>query len=240
VIKKSNYKKKALLILHQERSRPGDIGSKLIQRGFSLDIKRPCMGEKLPENMDDHDLAIIFGGPMSSNDCNLEFINYEIEWINVALKSNKPLLGVCLGAQLIAKNLGAKINKHKNDISEIGFFKILPTEFGSDLFKDQKIFFQWHTEGFQLPYECKLLAKGINFQNQAFKYKNSYAIQFHPEVNLGLHLLWLYYVSLYSPHRLRARGAQSIIKQISLRLKYNKPISSWLDYFFDNYLLKTI
>ena len=82
----SNEKKNALLILHQSRSTPGDLGLKLFRRGYSLDIRRPSLGEKLPESMNDHNIAIIFGGPMSVNDTNLDFIKHEIDWINVVLR----------------------------------------------------------------------------------------------------------------------------------------------------------
>ena len=67
--------RKALLIVHQKRSDPGLIGQKLIDRGYQLDIRRPVNGDKLPDNMDNHDLAVIFGGPMSINDVNLKFEN---------------------------------------------------------------------------------------------------------------------------------------------------------------------
>ena len=59
------------MIVHQKRSSTGDVGYKLKQRGYELDVKRPVFGEALPDNMDNHDLAVIYGGPPSAND-NLE------------------------------------------------------------------------------------------------------------------------------------------------------------------------
>ena len=232
-----NLKKNALLILHQARSRPGDLGVKLFRRGYSLDIRRPALGEKLPETMDDHDVAIIYGGPMSVNDTNLNYIKYEIEWINVALESKKPFLGICLGAQMLIKNLGGIVEYNDEKSSQIGFFDIIPTEAGIKLFNNQKTFFYWHNEGFTLPSCCKLLAEGRRFKNQAFQCKKSYGIQFHPEVNLQLHLLWLYHVLLSAPKKLMVKGSQNIVKQIKLRIKHNRNISVWLDHFLDNYLL---
>ena len=232
-----NGVKNALLILHQARSRPGELGTKLFKRGYSLDIRRPALGEKLPETMNDHDLAIIFGGPMSVNDLNLDFIKYEIEWINVVLKSKKPFLGICLGAQMLIKNLGGIVKHNNEKSSKIGFFDIEPTPAGIDLFNDQKTFFYWHNEGFTLPSCCKLLAEGQEFKNQAFQCNASYGIQFHPEVNFQLHFLWLYYVSLYAPKKLMVNGSQNIVKQIKLRVKHNRNISLWLDHFLDNYLI---
>ena len=71
--------KKALLLLHQKRSICGDVGKKLKERGFSLDIRRPSIGDKLPENLNNYDIIVIFGGPMSVND-NLDFIKYACQW----------------------------------------------------------------------------------------------------------------------------------------------------------------
>ena len=68
--------KKALLILHQKRSNCGEVGLKLKERGYSLDIRTPSIGDKLPENLNHHDIVVIFGGPMSAND-DLNFIKYQ-------------------------------------------------------------------------------------------------------------------------------------------------------------------
>ena len=89
-----------------------------------------------------------------------------------------------------------------------------------------------------MPSCCKLLAVGQGFKNQAFQCNESYGIQFHPEVNLQLHFLWLYYVSLSAPKKILFNGSQNIVKQFMLRIKHNHNISLWLDYFLDNYLLK--
>ena len=72
--------KKALMIVHQPRSSTGDVGMKLRERGYELDVRRPVIGEKLPESMDEHDVAVIYGGPPSAND-DLDYIKYEIDWI---------------------------------------------------------------------------------------------------------------------------------------------------------------
>ena len=229
--------KKALIILHQKRSITGDIGNKLKARGYDLDIRRPCCGESLPVNLDNHALVVILGGPISVND-DCEYKDYEIDWLKVVLESGKPFLGICLGAQMLAKYLGCKIEKNDSKLSEIGFFSIEPTELGHKLFKDQKTFYQFHDEGFELPSNSKLLAIGKRFKHQAFQYKNCYAFQFHPEVNLYLHLRWLFFVLLYKPRKFFLPGAQNILYQLYLRFKHNKSVSIWLDHFLDNFLLK--
>ena len=229
--------KKALLILHQKTSEAGDIANKLKKRGFFLEYKRPSLGDELPKNLKKYQAIVVFGGPMSANDSD-EFISKEINWIGDVLKSNVPFLGICLGAQILAKHLGCKINKNANDISEIGFYEIEPTENGIKMFEKQKFFYQFHSEGFEIPNGCELLAKGDIFNNQAFRYKNCYGLQFHPEVNVYLHLKWLFLVAIKKPRTFLKKGAQNVFYQLLLRIKYNRSISRWLDIFLDNYLLK--
>jgi len=228
--------KKALFVLHQKTSEAGDLGIKLINRGYVIENVRPALGEELPQELTKYGVVVIFGGPMSANDDD-EFIKSEIDWIKLVINSNVPFLGICLGAQILAKYLGCKVQKNNNNLSEIGFYQIKPTSEGMQLFESQKIFYQFHTEGFEIPSGCELLAKGDVFNNQAFKYKNCYGLQFHPEVNLYLHLKWLFLVIIKKPHILFSKGAQNIFYQLRLRLKYNKSISKWLDNFLDKYLL---
>jgi len=174
---------------------------------------------------------------MSVND-EEDFLKKEISWIGEILNTNVPFLGICLGAQLIAKYLGCKVEKNNNNLSEIGFYKILPTSKGLKMFESHNIFYQFHSEGFQIPSGCELLAKGDIFNNQAFRYKNSFGLQFHPEVNTYLHLKWLFLVLIKKPHVLFKKGAQNIFNQLFLRIKYNNSISKWLDSFLDDYLLQ--
>jgi len=229
--------KTALFILHQKTSEAGDIANKLKIRGFNFEIRRPSLGDSLPTNLNNYSAIVVFGGPMSAND-NDEFMKKEIDWIGQVLQSEVPFLGICLGAQILVKYLGCKVEKNPNELSEIGFYKIQPTEKGIKLFQSQDVFYQFHTEGFELPSGCELLAKGDIFTNQAFRYKNCYGLQFHPEVNIYLHLKWLFLVLIKKPHILFKNGAQNIFYQLLLRIKYNYSISRWLDDFLDNYLLK--
>ena len=229
--------KTALFILHQQTSEAGDIANKLKIRGFNFEIRRPSLGDSLPTNLNNYSAIVVFGGPMSAND-NDEFMKKEIVWIGQVLQSEVPFLGICLGAQILVKYLGCKVEKNPKEFSEIGFYKIQPTKNGIKMFQSQDVFYQFHTEGFELPSGCELLAKGDIFTNQAFKYKNCYGLQFHPEVNIYLHLKWLFLVLIKKPHILFKNGAQNIFYQLWLRIKYNNSISRWLDDFLDNYLLK--
>ncbi len=111
-------KNRVLVILHQEHSVPGRIGHLLRQRGYRLDIRRPRFGDPLPETLEDHAGAIIFGGPMSANDSDAH-IAAEIAGSTFRCAEGAPLLGICLGAQMIAKKLGETVSPHPNDHVEM-------------------------------------------------------------------------------------------------------------------------
>jgi len=183
--------KKILIIVHQETSTPGRIGMMLRAMGFALDIRRPCLGDALPETMDEHAGAVVFGGPMSANDPE-PWIKSEIDWIGVPLKERKPFLGVCLGAQMLAKHLGGTVGGHAEERVEIGYYPIYPVNGGDGINDWPQQVYQWHRESFTLPREAKLFARGEHFENQAFRYgPAAYGIQFHPEVTREQIQSWL-------------------------------------------------
>ena len=228
--------KKVLYVLHQKTSVAGDIGNKFKDRGYLEEIIRPPLGDRLPEDLAKYSAIVIFGGPMSVNDDD-QFIKDEIAWMEKVIKSKIPFLGICLGAQILAKYLGCDVVKNENNLAEIGFYEIKPVGEGDNIFKNQNVFYQFHTEGFELPEGCQLLARGEIFKNQAFRYENCYALQFHPEVNMIVHLRWLFLILIKKPKVLFINGSQNLFYQLYLRLKYNKSVSIWLDSFLDNYLL---
>src|SRR5260370_11261637 len=84
-----------LIVLHQETSTPGRVGNALRALGHKMDIRRPRFGDSLPETLDGHAGAVIFGGPMSANDPD-DFVRQEIDWIAVPLRDQLPFLVNCL------------------------------------------------------------------------------------------------------------------------------------------------
>jgi GMP synthase (glutamine-hydrolysing) len=96
---------KILVVLHQEHSSAGRVGQVLASHGFELDIRRPPLGDPLPDSLERHVGAVVFGGPMSANDSD-EFVRRETDWLAVPLREDKPLLGICLGAQMLSNHLG--------------------------------------------------------------------------------------------------------------------------------------
>jgi GMP synthase (glutamine-hydrolysing) len=170
-----------LIILHQLHSSPGHVGNWFVANGFQLDIRLPCFGDPLPETLEGHVGAVIFGGPQSANDTD-DFIRREVDWISVALKEKKPFLGICLGAQMLALNLGAEVRAHAEGYVEHGYYPITPTRQGTAVMNWPTQVYQWHREGFIAPETSDVLAEGELFCHQAFQLGPAYALQFHPEI----------------------------------------------------------
>jgi len=162
----------------------GSIASWLQHKGYEITHTAFFDEPNLPE-AETIDFLIIMGGPMSVNDASIyPWLAAEKAFIREVIALGKPVLGICLGAQLIASTMGAKIypNSHK----EIGWFPIeaVPTN-KNDTFAFPAFFevFHWHGETFDLPPSASLLASSTGCKNQAFQLgKNVMGLQFHLEM----------------------------------------------------------
>jgi GMP synthase (glutamine-hydrolysing) len=221
-----------LIVLHQTHSTPGRIGHYLQARGIPLDIRRPRYGDPLPDTLANHSGAVIFGGPMSANDPD-DFIRTEIEWVRVPLHEGKPFLGICLGAQMLARHLGATVAVHPEGKAEIGYYPIEATPAGRSMTPTwPKAVYQWHREGFDLPAGGELLAEGEIFKTQAFRYgRAAYGIQFHAEVTHAMMCRWL----LKGEARLAMPGAKCSEQHFADRAVYDFAIRAWLADFLDRW-----
>ena len=218
-----------LIILHQENSTPGRVGYLLEQRGFRLDIRRPRFGDPLPDSMEDHAGVVIFGGPMSANDEDA-FVRQEIDWISVPLQAGAPFLGICLGAQMLSRQLGGQVELHPCGLVERGYYEIEPTDAGRALFDWPQKVYQWHKEGFSLPHGAERLATSGYFSNQAMRYGNSaYGIQFHPEVTLQMMHQW----TTVAADHLSVAGARRRGDHFRERSAYDPHVEQWLNHFLD-------
>ena len=223
--------RRILIILHSETSTPGRIGAMLSAKGCCLDIRRPCLGDDLPETMDEHAGAVIFGGPMSANDSD-DFIRQEIDWISVPLREKAPFLGVCLGAQMLSKHLGGTVAPHPEQFAEIGYYPIKPTPAGDAFGPWPNHVYHWHREGFTLPAGSELLATGDSFANQAFRYNGAIGVQFHAEVTRLMMHRW----AVKGAHRLTMKGAQGGQEQLAGHLLHDAEVRDWISRFLDTWL----
>jgi len=221
-----------LIIVHQERSTPGRIGRWLRERGYPLDIRRPRFGAELPKTLERHSGAIIFGGPMSANDPEPYMIR-ETDWIGVALGERKPFLGVCLGAQMLARHLGGQVSTHPDHRVEIGYYPIEASPIGRALGRWPAAFYQWHREGFDLPVGAVDLATGSHYERQAFQYgPSAVGVQFHPEITYGLINRW----TSGRPDRLILTGAQARKEHFEGYFAHHQAVGRWLDWFLERWL----
>ncbi len=171
----------------------GLIELALQQRGISLDyadLHRD--GAQLPET-GAYDGLIFLGGPMSVNDP-LPFLKTEMGVLDRAIAAATPVLGVCLGAQLIAKTLGARV--YRNRAPEIGWFDVhfTPSARHDTVFAGLdpvETLFHWHSDTFDLPAGAELLASSERTERQAFQYGPAiYGLQFHLEVTPEMIVNW--------------------------------------------------
>jgi GMP synthase (glutamine-hydrolysing) len=220
---------KIVIVLHQEMSSPGRVGHLLIERGFDLDIRRPPLGDPLPETLDEHAGAVVFGGPMSANDGE-DYIRRETDWLAVPLGENRPLLGICLGAQMLVNHLGGQVAGRSDGQVEIGWYPIKATEEGEALMRWPEMVYQFHREGFSLPSGATLLATADAYPNQAFRYgDNAWGIQFHAELTALMMHRWV----VRGAHRFELPGAQPGRDHLGGRMIWDMHLKRWLDEFLE-------
>ena len=226
---------RVLAILHQAHSTPGRIGCFLNAIGVQIDICRPSLGESLPQTLDNHDGVIVFGGPMSANDAQ-PWIDSEIAWLETPLRAQKPLLCICLGAQMLARTLGARVYNHADRRGEVGYFPIVPEAGADDLCAAPfpRHVYQWHFDGFDLPDGAQLLASGGgDFPAQAYRYgERTVALQFHPEVTFAMMCRW----TINGHERLALPGAQPRQHQLDGWRRHDAPVAKWSRTFLRQWL----
>ena len=147
-------------------------------------------------SVDGYDGLVVLGGPMSAwDEEGHPHLRTEIDAIRTAIDARLPVLGICLGAQLTARALGAEVAPAAE--KEIGWYDVERTEAGAadpvfGAFENRERVFQWHGDEFALPAGAELLATGAGCPHQAFRYGDrTYGLQFHLEVDGALIERWL-------------------------------------------------
>ncbi len=188
-----------LILKNTPEEGPGTIEDYLKEKGLGYHILDlyDCKVE-IP-NIRDFSHLVVMGGPMAVYEIDrYAFLSYELAIIRVFIKTNRPVLGICLGAQMIAHALGADV--YAGGTQELGWSRVTITPEGMDdpvmstLSIDGRPLaevFQWHGDTFDLPRNAVRIATSEIYQNQAFLYKdNVYALQFHIEVKPEMIIEW--------------------------------------------------
>ncbi len=181
----------------------------------------------------------MFGGAFSANDhTEHEWVRQEYSFIEKTLMAELPFFGICLGAQMLAKLHGASVSTHPEQIKEIGFHRIDPTEHSGAFLSEPMRIMQWHSEGFDLPIGAKLLATNEDFENQAFSLGSKVVgVQFHPEVNPAVLKLW------HERNKTRPKGVlteEQRVEQMADAVLLDAQVTAWLDDFLNYWTAESV
>jgi GMP synthase (glutamine-hydrolysing) len=197
-MKFENRMKTALALRHVAFEDLGCLEPILRSHGFTIDYVEIGVTPLSEMSPLDADLVIVLGGPISAYDLDhYPFLRTEIAWLRARMIEDLPTLGICLGAQLMAAALNAKVYpgaagkeigwsplKRGADTAELPYF--------DELLCNQPQVLHWHGDTFDLPEGAKHLAASDRYVNQAFSWgRNCLALQFHPEFDVGTIEQWL-------------------------------------------------
>jgi len=221
--------KRVLQIIHSEVADVSVVSKFFQKKHHSSTIFYKNLKFLKKNDIDQYDLFIFHGGKQSANSKSKAILD-EYKFLNYIIKKNKAIVGICLGAQLIAKSYGSKISKSKNKLFECGYKKNIKKN--NKVFKKNLTFLQFHTEGISYNKNMELLAKGILYEVDSFKIKRKeiYGFQFHPEVTSNTIKRWHNIVKIKYPY---IDKLNRIMKDFN---KYQNQNYDW----FQNFLLKLL
>lgn len=185
----------ALVLQHDPTIHLGNIGPTLEEHGYELRV----VEVRTPEDVaavdpTDADLVVVLGGEMGAYQTDeFPFLEAEKQLLRERLDAERPTLGVCLGAQLMAGALGERV--YKGDTTQIGYRRVETTEAGANSpirhFEGVPVV-EWHGDTFELPERATRLASSSDYSNEAFAIGGfALAVQFHPEVTDEMHESWV-------------------------------------------------
>ncbi|GAB5469848.1 MAG: glutamine amidotransferase [Rhodospirillales bacterium] len=221
------------LLIEHSRS-PGDdrAARHLTARGAEVTWKRPFAGDELePLERFRPDGVVIYGGGQCADETDrYPYMADEGRFAAACIEAGVPLLGICLGSQVIAHALGARVGPPEVERHEFGYYEIAPTEAGKAILPEPLFVTQAHFHTWDLPEGAELLASSAAFRNQAFRYgETTYGFQFHPEITIAGLKRWQEapWAAFGKP------GAQSREEQDRLAAAHDAKQDAWFRGFLD-------
>lgn len=182
------------IVLVEHDHSPGDdrANTHLSAQGFDIERRYPFDGDVLGAPDDSIAGTVIYGGSFCAPDTDTHpFMADEARWVEQCMARDIPVLGICLGAQIIAHALGAYVGPPDVEVHEFGYYPLMTTEAGREIIPDGLVVTQAHFHGFDLPDGADLLARSELFPNQAFRYgETTFGFQSHPECHTGIFQRW--------------------------------------------------
>jgi len=191
-----------LVVQNHGQDGPGILGERLHARGATLDLVLPADGGVLPDSDRDHDAAIVLGGPQSAmDDAGFPHVPHLLGLLRAFAAADKPVLGICLGAQYMARAHAAPGNTrpvYPNHVVEVGFRP--PVRFVREVASDPLLghappelnLMHWHHDTLDLPPGAVRLAWSEHCAVQAYRLgRAQYGVQFHPEVTRDMVIDWI-------------------------------------------------
>ena len=227
--------RRVVFIEHHPDPRDDRASTHLAARGFPIEWVQPFKGESLPDTCESLAGVVVTGGGANIDTIGeTPYLIEEARWLEQCLKNSIPVLGLCLGGQLLAHVLGAHVLPRADGWEEFGYFPIQPAA-GQESFIPKDFYvFQAHSRGFEVPRGATLLARGDLFPHHAFRYgESAYGLQFHPEVTPSVLKRWQ--DSDWAPWD--NPGAQSRAEQETLAPLHDPLIHSWFVDLLDGLFL---
>lgn len=225
----------AILITHNRAEHNDDrVSAFLKAKDFNLLWACPAEGDKIPPVDETTAALVVYGGKYGVPDKDAySFLTDEMRTLGHALKCDIPVLGICLGAQLLANELCAKVGPHPQGQHEYGYYPLVPTPEGKALIPQDLMALQSHYHQFDMPRGAERLASTALYENQAFRYgQKAFGLQFHPEASRKSLERWI----SRRGERNYASGAHSPERQLADHAKYDAALGNWFNGFLEKWL----
>lgn len=230
--------RKLILVRHHEKPDDDRVQTYAEANGFTPVSCRPYQGDKLPDLTPDIAGVVVFGGRQSAADFeSYPYLADEMNFIKRVMAANLPLLGICLGAQLIIRSLGGQVGRLNGNLHEFGYYPVSPTPDGRDFLPETLHVTEAHYHTFTLPEGVTLLATGENYTNQAFRYSDRvFGVQFHPECTAQIFRRW----QESEAAAYGQPGAQSREEQDRLMALHDASQGAWFEGFLTRLFQKAV